>query len=577
METFRASDWLTPSDVDDGACDRVPDVIPAWVLEQHPVLERSGCACEVPLEQTPEPGWAIPGVTGLSREPVGLPPVSPTVAAAQSAIRRLCETDPAGLPAAQALADSEAMLDLEQQLRVHGVRRIADVAARGLHELVGYRSARTWLRDQRPDGATSDASLGQALRGFPVLTRSVTDGLCPLASARKVVHALRRCARHVDRLNGLIDGQPAADVMPAVVGHVVDLVAAHLLGVEDDDPRLLRLQQEVAAILAAGGTELTQLEATFTLLAQEIPTRHLTANLEELVLAVVPTLLDKAAEHGRDKASLSLTLKGDGSGWHLQGDLDLECGERLYVALGAEAARDPGNPADTQAWADARAAGTARTDRTSGTDRSAWLDSADLLAGLDPELRPRSKRRRLHDALSGLLERYLDTGLAGTAGKAPVQINVTLSEATVTGASGARRARGDSGALLPTGLVRRWWCDARITVYVLSLGGKALRTVHAQRTLTARERRALSIETGARCAGIGCCADNPDPLIVLRPHHARRYADDGSTSLDETLPVCDTLHHDLHEGGKTVRLRDGRYLNEQGFTPTPSLYDAPPF
>ena len=570
MATFRASDWLTPSEVDEGGWDEVPDVIPAWVLEQHPVLDRSGCACEVPLEPAAEPGWAIPGVTGLSKEPDGLPPVSPTVAAVQSAIQRLCATDPSGLPAAQALADSEAMLAVEQQLRVHGVRRIADVAARGLHELVGYRSARTWLRDQRPDGDTSDASLGQALRGFPVLTRSVTEGRCSLASAKKVVHALQRCGRHVDRLNGLIDGQPAADVIPAVVGHVVDLVAAHLLGVEDDDPRLLRLQQQVAAILVAGGTELTQLEAAFVLLAQELPTRHLSANLEELVLAVVPALLDKAAEHGRDTAGLRLTLKGDGSGWHLQGDLDLECGERLSVALGAEAACDPRNPADTQAWADARAA---------GTDGNGWVDSANPLAGLDPERRPRSKRRRLHDALNGLLERHLDTGLAGTAGKTPVQINVTLPEATVTGAPGARPARGDSGALLPGSLVRRWWCDARVTAYVLSLGGKALRTVHAQRTLTGRERRALAIETGARCAGNGCCPDKPDPLVVLRPHHARRYADNGRTSLDETLPVCDTLHHDLHEGGKTVRLRDGRYLNEQGFTPTPtpSLYDAPPF
>jgi hypothetical protein len=62
---------------------------------------------------------------------------------------------------------------------------------------------------------------------------------------------------------------------------------------------------------------------------------------------VVPSVLDKQAEQGRDKAVVSLTLKGDGTGWHLQGDLDLECGERLSVALGAEAARDPRNPADT--------------------------------------------------------------------------------------------------------------------------------------------------------------------------------------------------------------------------------------
>jgi hypothetical protein len=130
---------------------------------------------------------------------------------------------------------------------------------------------------------------------------------------------------------------------------------------------------------------------------------------------------------------------------------------------------------------------------------------------------------------------------------------------------------------VPASLVRRWWCDARVTAYVLSLGGKALRTVPAQRTLTGTERRALALQTGARCAGVGCCPDRPDPLVVLRPHHVRRYADDGSTTLEETLPVCDTLHHDLHDGHQTIRLRDGRYLNEAGFTPTPALYDAPPF
>ncbi len=112
---------------------------------------------------------------------------------------------------------------------------------------------------------------------------------------------------------------------------------------------------------------------------------------------------------------------------------------------------------------------------------------------------------------------------------------------------------------------------------MLSLGGKALRTIHSQRTLTADERRALDLEGAGRCAGDGCCPGVPDPLIVLRPHHVLGYAEDQITSLDETLNVCDTLHHDLHTGKRTVQLRDGRWLNENGFT-TPTLRDLnPPF
>jgi hypothetical protein len=132
---------------------------------------------------------------------------------------------------------------------------------------------------------------------------------------------------------------------------------------------------------------------------------------------------------------------------------------------------------------------------------------------------------------------------------------------------------------LPRSTIRRWWCDGGITAFILRRGGKALRAVHAGRTLTAIERAVL-IEHGNRCAGIGCC--NPkDPTVALRLHHTRRHADDGVTSVEETVLACEVLHQDIHEGGKTVRLRDGRYLNEQGWVDCPSVelchQDEPPF
>ncbi|MCW2500771.1 MAG: hypothetical protein JWN87_2447, partial [Frankiales bacterium] len=379
---------------DDAGWPELPDVIPDWVLEQGPLPEPFDCGCHAEDPQ-PEVGWAIPGVTGRSTQPA-LPPVSPAVASLQQAADALSATDPSRLPSAQALVDSEALLALEQQLRVHNLRRVGDVSARGLHDLVGYRTARTWLRAHRPDGDETDATLSTSLRDFPVLRRSVEDGTCPLAAARKVVHALRRCWHHVDRPDGLIDGQPADQVIPAVVRNVVTLVARYLLGLADDDPRLAELVARAEDILAAGGSELQQLEAAFTFLAEEVPARSLTAHLEELVLAVLPSVLEERAEN--DRAGLTLVRKDDGTGWHVSGDLDLECGERLYTALTAEASRDPQNRTDTQAWC---------TLREQGDD--SW--AVDVLA------RPRHKRRRLHDALNRLLARYLEHGLGGTAGK----------------------------------------------------------------------------------------------------------------------------------------------------------------
>ena len=55
------------------------------------------------------------------------------------------------------------------------------------------------------------------------------------------------------------------------------------------------------------------------------------------------------------------------------------------------------------------------------------------------------------------------------------------------------------------------------------------------------------------------------------------FAESSITCLDESVLVCDVLHHDLHDGKRTVRLRDGRYLNEHGFVDSPGLLAEAPF
>ena len=559
--------------------DRLPDVIPDWVLSEvvraSPVWGEPTCDCCGSVHDDvamPEPvEWATPGVTGLAA-PDRSVPVSPGVRAVLEAVSRLEGQDPTLSSGPQALADAQALLQVEQRLRVLDLQRIGDVKARGLAEQAGFSSTTAWLRKQRPDGDADDASLAIKLRSFPLLSSAVREQGCSLRAARKIAGALRHCGPFLDTRDGLIDGQPGPAVLDAVIAHVAKVLCRELSGLHDGDPRLTAILQratEIQQLRRDGASQATVLEAALTWLAEQVRPNALRPLLEEIVLCVLPSELEEREKSGQVRRSFSLTLNPDGSGWHACGDLTLECGERLWVALRAMAGGDPVNSEDTAAWEAARAAGEIDPQELLGPLGQALAAKGQLL--------PRAKRARLHDAFALLLEKFLDAGLGGTMGKAPVQIHVTLSEETIAGAPGASPAKVDSGAFIPRSVVRRWWHDSRVTAYVLSLGGKALRVVHAQRTLTADERRALLVEGGGRCAGEGCCPPVPDPLRPLRPHHVLGYAEDQITCLEETIGACDQLHGHIHVGKRTVQLRDGRWLNEQGWTTEPDPFDQPPF
>jgi hypothetical protein len=102
---------------------------------------------------------------------------------------------------------------------------------------------------------------------------------------------------------------------------------------------------------------------------------------------------------------------------------------------------------------------------------------------------------------------------------------------------------------------------------VLSLGRKVIETSHIERTLKPHERRAKRIETGNRCQIAGCRCG---PGATLIPHHPDPWWRCGTTSKDDTVLICESNHHDLHSGGHTLRLKDGRWLNEHGWTDGPA-------
>ena len=97
---------------------------------------------------------------------------------------------------------------------------------------------------------------------------------------------------------------------------------------------------------------------------------------------------------------------------------------------------------------------------------------------------------------------------------------------------------------------------------MLSLGRKVIETSHTERTLKPHERRALHAQWAGRCAVAGCTSPPGTPLV---PHHPNPWHVTGTTSYHDTVPLCDSNHHDLHEGGRTLRLRDGRRLGPHGW------------
>ena len=572
--------------------DEAPDEVPAWLLA-GPVVDREpSCDCfldefepEVAAEPDraadPDPDadygpdaepvrWAVPGVWD---EPATVGParVGPLVGQLQELVARLGEVDAALLPAGQALAEAEALLGVMQRLRVQQLARTVDVSDRQLFARHGFRSTAAWWRHAGPDAAETDRTLAPKLTRRRHLRAAVHTGQVSLLAAGKVATALGTLSGALDRPDGLIDGQPAEPVITAVVTNVVDLVCRDRCGLSPQDPAqaalLAQVQRRTAAIVAGGGSQADRVEQALVLLAELISPGNLPGALEELAGALLPNSLEQQDKAARDNRGASLNRRPDGS-WHLEATLTPECGERLFTALAAEARRDPANPVDTAIREQQRteAAQAQGRDRFTHPDPvPAWETDAVTAFGGTEELVPRSRSKRLHDALDRLLTRYLGSGLGGTHDKVPVQFTLTVPAALVDGQPGALPGRGPSGRPLARSLLRRLWCDSTVTSVLLSTGWTPLGIAHHGRTHTAAERTATQVQFDNRCAGDGCCPGHPDPLIPLVPHHVIKHAIAGRTSLTETLLACPTLHHDLHTGKKTIRLRDGRLINENGF------------
>ena len=474
------------------------------------------------------------------------PAVSPSVQALTAAVDALLAQTPADLPGPQALADATALVHELERLRALVLTRVADVDTRKLHTLADAPSAGTWLAAQQTSLTRTELALARRLAAFPAVAAAVDTGQLSVAVAARIAAALVKARRHLDRPDGLVDGQPAEPTIAAVVvDGVRSLVCQARGGMADDDPLLQALVDQLRTIADSGRSELARLTDAFLLLAPHVEPGDLPGALGQLLDALLPDELERRAQDAHELRGFRMRLKDDGSGWLvIRGDLDLECGELLQTVLTAELSADQDNPADTAAYAAARQDG--------------WSPGLDLPADGCPG--PRSLDQRRHDALRNGLRRYLDSGIAGLRDKTAPHLAVTVSLETLHDGPGALPPVAASGARLPRSLVRRWWCDSAVTRFVLGLGRRVIETSHTQRTLTPHEPRIKRLETGGRCQGAGCRSGPGTPLV---PHHPELYSRTGTTSLTDTVLLCEQTHHQLHSG-RTIRLKDGRRLGPLG-------------
>ncbi len=478
---------------------------------------------------------------------------------------------PAELPEAVALADAAALLALGERLRAVALARLADVDTRRLYEAEGAPSTSRWVAAQASSIPATEVALARRLATLPCLRSAVETGLLSMAAAARVASALVTVRRFVDRPDGRIDGQDGEVVVEAVVvDGVRQLVCEALGGLDDHDPRLLALVERLETVAATAASQAGRLEAAFVVLATHLEVGQVPAALARLVDAVVPSLLESKAADQHARRAFGLRPHHDGGGWYVTaGELDLETGELLHTLLAAELAVDADNPVDTEAYRAARDRGWTSADGDDGLSSSSLSHPVGGdVSGHCPG--PRTLPQRRHDALRNGLRRYLASGATGSRGKTVPQILVTVGLESLHGAPGSLGPVGASGQLLPRSLVRRWWCGndgqgSAVTRFVLGLGGRVLAASHTARTLRGHERRAKSLETGGHCQGAGCTRG---PGHTLIPHHATPWSRCGTTSLGDTVLLCEQTHHEVHSG-KAVRLKDGRWLTEHGWREEP--------
>ncbi len=520
------------------------------------------------------------------------------------AVTTLLAEVPAGLPEQVALDRTRTILSCTERLTAARLAAVADVDRRELFALDATGSTRGWLRTQH-GGEGGQLSAARRLAQRPLVEAALAAGQISARGAEQLCAVLDKVPGQVgeELLHGLlVDG--VGGLLQAFTGGLVpdDEVTADLLAAREQAAEILS-----GCLADATAAPSQRLEPAVVLLAQRLPASHLGPGLRQLLEALLP---DGSDGVDRDPYFFELRELLDGD-VDVRGHLAPEVGhglaaeiarrvaqadagaKRAAAAQGSDAASSTGAAEDAPSDQDVPAAEDAAgdledwdqsPDAAPTTDPDDADAAADPLAAWDAALagarrtrsgtvaeapaapvaappRPVTAGRRRHDALSQLLH---DLGQVepGSGRPLPPRLTIVASLGVLEGRLGALPAQlATSGppATLTTAQLQRLACSSDLAAVLLDALGNPVGASHTRRNLTRRERRALRAQWGETCAVAGC------PNTVTVPHHVEPFWLSRRTRLRDMVPACEHCHHDLHEGHRTLRLRDGRLIDEHGW------------
>ena len=498
------------------------------------------------------------------------------------AVEGLLTEDPSLLAPEAALARTAALLRCRERLQAATLAAVRDVDVRELYTLEQAGSTGSWLRRQC-GGEAGQLVLARQLPQRPVVAAAFAAGTIAQRSAGQL------CAM-LDRVPDEVQEARLVGVLQDGVGSLLTTVTGWTgLTAEQLSPATAVVRREVQAVLAGCLAQLTaapatRLEPAVLLLAQHLPAAQLA-----WALAVVLDALDPAqpAEPSGSRYYLELQPVLDGE-WDLRGHLDPETGALLAAELDRqERASCAAAAAAAAAEREATRQATGQLDLTDpdshaaaadgpgadGFDGAAAADAAffaDLDAPRDGH-RTSSPRRllmrgaRRHAAFCQLLRDAADRDAAsGRPAPAVLLLTATIDQLEARpGALPALLHTPGPPVPIPRETLQRLGCHSELNVVVLDALGRPVGASTTLRSATRRQRQALQAVWGPWCAVAGCTQ------TATVPHHVRPWWSSHQSVLRDLLPLCQHDHRDLHEGHRTLRLKDGRHIDEHGWT-TPS-------
>ena len=154
--------------------------------------------------------------------------------------------------------------------------------------------------------------------------------------------------------------------------------------------------------------------------------------------------------------------------------------------------------------------------------------------------------RGCHDRPAGLLDDHREPGDVARRGR----------RAARTAAPAPER----HPVPLPTATIQRLGCNSLLSAVLVDAAGHPIGAAGEQpgREPPGNAGRCAP-SWGASCAVKGCANTR------TVPHHVRPWWISKQTKLADLAPLCEHCHHDLHEGRRTLLLRNGRYINDHGW------------